>query len=355
MMNKRATLTAWMVCLFSTLGSLTLASTPPPPPPPPKVTVTDNFGSHGAYLRWEQFSTDLSASLANPPQSDQETTITGPTYSWAVVSQSPSSPTFNITDSGNGNATLQSPTPSKNICFVAGGGTYDVTVNCTITYTSTDNKTGAATPLSYYADPPLDVTFFVRVPYNVVKNGAKTNTLYYTPQNSLAGHLDVYLLQIMDNQPAPSGYGNGIPRETFTNGSQPSLNNGGAATWDLNIDGNGYDTGTASPSLNFSDNNGLYDRFADTDGGHTPQQFANSFNQPWHVMELTPPYNAPNANLYLAPGQFKLAPPNLNYPTAGDFLTNVNDTALNGGAGSTHQVINYYGYTQRLYPGQAAY
>ena len=351
MTNKRLALIALTICLLSLGSGLAIAS-----PPPTVVTVSDNFGpNHGTYLRWDRFSTDLSASIANPPQSSAETTISGPTYQWNVVSQSPSSPTFAIIDSGNGNATLQSPIPSKSVCFVAGGGAYNVAVNCTFTYTSTDNKTGAATPLSYSANPPLNVTFFVRVPSNVVKDGAKTNTLYYTSQNSFAGHEDVYPLQIMDNQPTPSGYGNGIPRETFTNGSQPSLNAGGPATWDLNVDGNGYDTGTASPSLNFSDHNGIVDPSADTDGGHTPQQFANSFSQPWHVMELTPPYNAPNATLYLAPGQFKLAPPNVNNPAASDFLANVNDTALNGGAGSTHQVINYYGYTQRSYPGQAAY
>jgi|GEM_PF-1807507 len=318
MMNKRATLTAWMVCLFSTLGSLTLASTPPPPPPPPKVTVTDNFGSHGAYLRWEQFSTDLSASLANPPQSDQETTITGPTYSWAVVSQSPSSPTFNIIDSGNGNATLQSPTPSKSVCFVAGGGTYHVTVNCTITYTSTDNKTGVATPLSYYADPPLDVTFFVRVPVKVIETSARNlvdaagaNYRIGTYSGPIWGFLSSYPFELLDNQLPRQPYGNGVLQESFSSvnptGTQPNGPGGGDA-WNLNSDGIG------SPTDTWTDGNFIY--YTHDPGPINQNEFIFSFNQNWDCMEATPPYASPQ--MYVT----------FNNQGGHQFLPSINDTAL---------------------------
>jgi len=332
------------------------AATPPPQPPPPTVTITDNFGSsHGNFIRWDRFSTDLSAAIQNPPQTTQETTITGPTYNWAVVSQNPSSPTFSIVDSGNGNATLQSPIASKSVCFVAGGGTYDVKVNCTITYTSTDNKTGVATPLGFSSQTPLDVTFFVRIPYNVVANGNVQHSVY--PNNT--GHQDIYSLQLQDNEATPQAYGNGLIHETFSNAKDANgqsipdtaLNPGGADDWGFVLDGNGYATGTGSSLSNFQDV--LSDS---TTTPMNPNQLEDTFDQPWYCIELTPPYNAPGANLYVRAGVFHMAGNgSRNNPQLGDFLSNVNLTPLSGGHGSVHHVVDYYGESYRSYPGHSAY
>ncbi len=314
------------------------AATPPPPPPPPTVTITDNFGSsHGNFIRWDRFSTDLSAAIQNPPQTTQETTITGPTYSWAVVSQNPSSPTISIVDSGNGNATLQSPIPSKSICFVAGGGTYDVKVNCTITYTSTDNKTGVATPLGYSADPPLDVTFFVRVPVQVMETAARSiddlngDTITTSTYSGPAwGFISVYPFEVLDNQSPRQSYGNGLVQESFSSvspaGTHPNGPNGGDA-WTLHSDG------TGSPTDTWTDANFIY--FKKDPGTIDQNAFEDSFNQNWDCIEATPPYASPQ--LYAT----------FDNMGGHQFLPSTNDTSLT----PQMSVKVYDGYAIRSFPG----
>ena len=336
MTNNRSIFFALILCLLS-LGSLAAASTPPPAPPPTTVTISDSFAPHSAYIRWDQFSTDLSASVANPPQSTTETTITGPTYSWAVVSQNPSSPTFSIVDSGNGNATLQSPIASKSVCFVAGGGTYDVKVNCTITYTSTDNKTGVATPLSFSADPPLDVTFFVRVPVEAWEtaarsidnlNGDKITTSSYS--GPAWGFISTYPFEVLDNQSPRQPSGNGVVQESFSSvspaGTLPNGADGGDA-WSLNSDG------TGSPTDTWTDSNFIY--FKKDPGTLDQNEFVDSFNQNWDCMEATPPYASPQ--LYVT----------FNNQGGHQFLPSINDTSLT----PQMSVKVYVGYAIRSFPG----
>ena len=88
MINKRVTviaLTAYMVLLGVSFAT---ASTPPPPLPP-KVIVTDNTFPEPPCFHWDGFTTALTASVTNPPQSDQETTITGPRYHWNCSGPAP--------------------------------------------------------------------------------------------------------------------------------------------------------------------------------------------------------------------------------------------------------------------------
>ncbi|MGI4791443.1 MAG: hypothetical protein ACRYFS_21655 [Janthinobacterium lividum] len=336
MTNKRSTFFALMICLFLLMDVFAAASTPPPPPPT-VVTVTDSFAPHGAYLRWEQFSTDLSASITNPPQSTTETTITGPTYQWNIVSQSPSSPIFAIIDSGNGNATLQSPTPSKSVCFIAGGGTYNVYVNCTITYTSTNNTTGATTPLSYSANPSLDVTFFVRVPVLVEETSARNIVdaagNYYHIGNyngPIWGFISNYSFELLDNQSPRQPYGNGVLQESFSSVSPPGFQPngpGGGDAWNLNNDGSG------SPTDSWTDSNFVY--YMQDPGPINQNQFVYSFYQNWDCMEATPPYASPQ--LYVT----------FNNKGGHQFLPSINDTSL-----TPQMFVKVYGgYAIRSFPG----
>ncbi len=298
-----------------------------------------DYGS--GYIRWDKFSCDLQASFDKKPTPQNEATLTSdtPTWTWNCTTQG-----FHLTgNQTSDHVTLEStPAPSKSNPLSAGQNS--ITVTATAHWIDTKG-------VSYASDPgSVTVKFFVRIPYNVVANGTKTHIVY--PNGT--GHEDDYPLQIQDNQPSPSGYGNGLPHEDFTHSSTLSPNDGGPGTWGLGVDANGNDTGTGTPSQDLTDHNGEYD----SNGGHAANEIDDYFYQPWHCMELTPPYNAPNANLYLNPGQFHIdrpVPPALNNPSGGDFLANVNDTALSGGHGSTHYVINYWGNTQRSWPGQAPY
>lgn len=301
------------------------------------VTVADNFPGQGPFLRWDQFSTDLTATIHNPPVSTTETTITGPTYAWSINGQNPSSPAFPAPiDSGNGNATVKSPTPSKSVCFIAGGGTYDINVKCVVTYISTDNKTGQPTPIA--KSGTTDVTFFVRVPVIVVETAARTIDDYNgqhvdTPNyhGPIWGFVSRYPLQCKDNQMPAQPYGNGLLRESFPTQNPPDYYpnsiDGGASVWTLNGDGTGTPTDTWTDSCG--------QLYGGTDPGPINQdKFEGSVTQNWDCMEATPPYSSPQLYATIIKGTVS-------------FLPNVNDTALV----PLMSLKVYDGYTIRTFPG----
>jgi hypothetical protein len=229
MTNKRATFLALTMCLLSLGGGLAIASTPPPPPPPPAptVTITDNDANpvEPPVFHWNGFQTTLNTTVDNAPQSDKETTITGPDYLWSC---SGPAPTFIVTNSDEATTTLLSM-PNGELT----AGTNVVTVSVTLTYTSTNKKTGVVTPISFPGS--TDVKFFVRVPVTVKEISHKdvTNSPYNGPK--LWGHDTLYHLQVQDNQLSPQPYTNGTVREekvigTIHNGPSPASTAFGGAT-----------------------------------------------------------------------------------------------------------------------------
>ena len=322
------------------------------------VFVSDNNSPETPIIRWLQFATTVSASVDNPPQSTQETTITGPNYSWAIVSQSPSNPTFTVAQSNNPSTTVTSPVPTSSV-FLS-GGRYTVTVSCTVTYTSTDNKTGAQTPVQYSGTGI--VGFLVRIPYNVVKNGAKVSM--GVPSGDV-GHDDAYPLRLMDNQPTPQPYTNGLLHETFSNVvdgnghpmSSSLLNSGGPATWGLAADSSGYATGPGSTTSDITDYwSDVFTQAAYNQSGANGNTVLDNFDQPWYCLELLPsdPGQAYNPN-YVIAGQFKITGTNPDNPQLPNFNSNVNATQLVGGQGSTHHGQDQVSQSLRSYPGQPAY
>lgn len=175
-------------------------------PPPPTLTVTDNGANptEPPIIHWSQFSTNCSASVANAPQSTQETTITGPDYQWSC---SNSSPGYSVTQTNASSTTL---TSASGLELTAGGNT--VTVYCTATYSSTDNKTGTVTPVTVSGS--TDVKFFVRVP---VRMQAIFTVNYKDLGPPYWGHETHYAVELLDNQARPQAYTDGTVSEVFTN------------------------------------------------------------------------------------------------------------------------------------------
>lgn len=324
MINIRSILLPLMLCF--TLGcSSAMAQN--------QVTITDTFAPHSPYLRWEQFSTDLSASVANPPQSTTETTITGPTYVWSCGSPSPG---FTIVGSGNsGSATLDSATPSISVSLTA--GPYSVTVYCTVTYTSTNNASGVATPIPYSGS--TNVIFFVRAPELVEETGPRQLTSFPNAQvPDQWGNISVYPFELLDNQtPSAQSYGNGLLHENFS-GENPSTwspnGPGGPAYWSLTEDIHGNGDGTGSPTDTWTDNNGVL--FTVDPVPFNENIFEGSFNQNWTCLEATPPYSSPQ--YYTEPFADGTVPV---------LLQGINTTFLS----PTMHVASYYGYAIRSFPG----
>jgi hypothetical protein len=145
--------------------------------------------------------------------------VTGPDYQWSCSNPSPG---FGVTNDDSSSTTLFS-NPGNELT----AGTNQVTVYCTVTYTSTDNTTGVATYISVSGSTNPPVTFFVRKPTQVIQlsninhtNGPSepfpgTQSPYSQP--GYYGHEQDYHLQLQDNQ--GQVYPRGGPREEFVQGT----------------------------------------------------------------------------------------------------------------------------------------
>ena len=309
------------------------------------LTVTAQGGpDYGPnYIRWDQFSADLTADQGGKPTPQNEATLNAPTYSWSC-----SNSHFKLTgDQTLDHVTLVStPNPSKSSPLQPGPNS--ITVTATAHWS--DDKGNSYPP----STGSVTVTFFVRVPTSVNLYAPKR-----TEPHDYGSRADIYSFKMYDNQDYPMAYGNGLIREEFSHYSfmgQPdptgSPNYGGGTTAVLNKDTNDYADGTGSPIDQFVDVNYWPVLFDPAGTGMKYGDLMQSFDQKVHCEELTPPYNVAGANLYVTPGKFRLTRPDFTphpdtkWPGNGDFLENVFDTT----ALPTNHVEVYYGFTVRSFP-----
>jgi hypothetical protein len=105
------------------------------------VSVVDNSPNHPPIPHSQQFNTTLTASVTNPPQTNTEETVTGPTWAWSVTKPS----------SGFGFAgpTLYATETLENTSLPLPAGDFVVDVTAVATYIETDTATGVQTPVSF--------------------------------------------------------------------------------------------------------------------------------------------------------------------------------------------------------------
>lgn len=275
-----------ILCLLS-LGSFAAAQTPPSP----SLTVTDQAAPHTQPTpHWSQFSTLCTVAPANAPQSTQETTISGPTYQWSC-----SNSTVFAVSQTNDSYTMLTSNPNTELT----AGTNNVTVYCTMTYTSTDNKTGVATaiPVSGSTNPP--VTFFATVP---VQMQATFNINYKITGPSDWGHETHYDLKLLDNEAMPKPYTSGTVSEVFS-GIQYNpryASNLIAGKISPGTPSSGKSASQLTQDINFDDEQG-WTNPPPGDTGDTTLWY--QFAQTWHSQEMghDKPLNA--YNIYHQQGQ----------------------------------------------------
>lgn len=174
------------------------------------LVITGGDGNP-AITRFKEFSTNLTATVTDPPKDTAEATISGPIYKWS---------------GGGSGLSLPSPTPNTATVTISsgsqpnydGGGQKTVPFNCVAVYTSTDKKTNVQTPISI-SGPAKNVLLFIRVPKSIrcvdpdPRYGRIVTVL--SGPNSY-GHEVVYTLEIDDNQDNPQMYADGGVTEKFS-------------------------------------------------------------------------------------------------------------------------------------------
>ena len=278
------------------------------------VTVTDMFAPHSTYLKWDQFSTDLQASVSGSPTPQQECQITsGPTWTWSAP---PSG--FRYTgDTTSDHVTLQSLTPSKTVTLRPGQNTISITATaqwsdtCGNSYSQPGNVS-----VKFWVVVPVSTTAAIAGVNGPIRGASCTFSDGLSPDPAPGwGYLQQYKVFVLDNQTPPQLYGNGVVHEELHVSGGGSVS--GNDTFGLQGDG------TGSVLSSFLDTNALWTR--NDPGVYTG--LIGSYTQSLYDMELTPPYNQPNGNLFVTPNIWR---PNSGKPPAllGDFLSNVNSTPL---------------------------
>lgn len=311
-----------------------------------------NYPCWPVPTRWTGANWGVHAELTDLPYDPYGQTCANQastSFTWSIVSQPTAVMTLKQAVPGPGATENDAYVTNANNppTFPAGGGIYEVLVQCDATYTTPCGYTVTATNST-----PVD--FFVIVPKKVVLVTA------YPPQppnNGKLGHDTNYDLEVRDNSDSSpftnSGsqpYSNGLPREEFANPSDPNakLNYGlGGSTWGLNLEqtGNPFDwifDGTGNPTADFTDTIGYeVSPPQPPDPPYDPAPLWVSFDQIWHCMELIPPTSPPR-DKYIPPDLFGRDGTQHRNPSGGDFLANVNDTTLN-----THHIDDYHDHDTR--------
>lgn len=255
----------------------------------PEVVITDDLAPHTPVRHIVQFATTLSASVKNPPESNEEATITGPTWKWSIVSQSKTA--LFLSSSTGQTVGLQSHLPPR----YQMEGTYSATVQAIATF---KRKLNAAphTETSIPIPGSIEVKFFVKAP-KIVKNVSDdlVHGFYFTPEGKV-GHQDTYNFIVLDNQPTPQLYIDGQIREAFSNYQpNPLYENDLAAQ------------GAPGPEITFPLNNGAFsdvnEWYANPNNAPPwsrgsfnltqalgPDDFWFRFSQTFHCEEDEPPY-----------------------------------------------------------------
>ena len=178
------------------------------------TTVSISGGDDKPVLhRFQSFYTGLSATVLDPPKTNEEATITGPTYSWSV-----SNPNWRFSTPDNSSTGLFNPLYPN----YGGGGAKEVVVSCTATFTKTTKPVNGQTSPPIVEQIPFSnskrVPFFVTVPVKVESNDDDPIYGNLIAEGSLpqgSWHTTQYNFVIMDNQDQPKPYTNGKPGERF--------------------------------------------------------------------------------------------------------------------------------------------
>jgi len=172
------------------------------------LVITGGDGNP-AITRFKGFSTNLTATVTDPPKDTAEATISGPIYKWS---------------GGGSGLSLPSPTPNTATVTISsgsqpnygGGGQKTVPFNCVAVYTSTDKKTNVQTPISI-SGPAKNVLLFIRVPVGVRCTDADPvygKIVFVEPGPNSYGHDVLYALEVYDNQ--NNAYTDGEVNEKFS-------------------------------------------------------------------------------------------------------------------------------------------
>ena len=257
----------------------------------PEVVITDDLAPHTPVTQTIQFATTLSASVKNPPKSNEETTVTGPTWKWSITSQTKTA-LFLPSDTGS-NVGLQSHLPPR----YQMEGNYSATVQAIATF---KRKLNAAphTETSIPVIGSIGVKFFVRVPKTVYQNGnpkeeilqgspmpehlkaAYANNPEINVEGFFWGHISTYNLQLRDNQTTPQLYGFGVVKESFENLDPPNMQMNLPSTWSAPM---------------WPDNIATFIPRDPIDLGVVlqPDDFMYSLTQQFYHQEDEPPFNVP--------------------------------------------------------------
>ncbi len=201
-MKIKPTLLALLLgALLSASASTALAQSPPTT----TVSVVDETSVHPHQRYSQAFTTQLLASITNPPVSQGEYTVTGPTWSWTVV-LGLNSGKFGVTANENpATATFTSvslPLPSAS---------FTIQVEATATYSEYDSATGDTISLAYSGTG--EVTGFGIAPTGFTQNLYQNQEVTDGP--TAYGHVSQYILTCQDNDDGKYIWGNAV--ETLVN------------------------------------------------------------------------------------------------------------------------------------------
>lgn len=172
------------------------------------LTITDEDAPHAAIKRFQDFNASLKPTVFNPPTSNDEVTITGPTYQWSGGTKEVK--LVALTGTHND---LKSTYPVA----YASPGSQDIIVKCTATFTST-NKKNSQDVKSIPVSGEITVKFFVRIPVKAQQTDTGDEKIYGTDASSSPlvddatgsivgfGHSASYNFSVVDNQPTPQPY-----------------------------------------------------------------------------------------------------------------------------------------------------
>lgn len=263
----------------------------------PEVVITDDLAPHLPVTQFVAFSTTLSATVKNKPESNAEAQITGPTFQWSLTQTGNDLKLTSYT--GQSVGLYVEPLPEL-LPMYHSEGWYSVTIKATARFTKT-LLTGTNTVS--YIDVPAgqkNVSFFVRKPKEARNNGKNGPIVVnnepipaaalqllqsvfgddYDPNDwtgNFSGFIAAYSLDVRDNQSPAQIYPVGVVNESLSAYNDP--------------DGDVVPKLKDQPSGAFADINAWFKLHNELPEGLTEDTVVLSFTQAWHHTELAPPFN----------------------------------------------------------------
>jgi hypothetical protein len=213
------------------------------------VTVSDATDPVPEQPHSQTFSNTMNATVGDPPVTNSELTVSGPTWSWSV---SPSTP-FTISGTSASATLSDSSLPLP-------GGYNTLKVTATATYIETNNSTGIPSSISYSGSCNVLVPILYPVDFTATLDDYGT----VTTGSTAYGHATVYTLSCNSNFTGTL-YSWGSAVENLQNAMYNSLYSsyiiadGGVGTGDsVALDGTGGAFPTGVPGTVF-DANSMFD------------------------------------------------------------------------------------------------